>query len=270
MPDKQSGIPPANPINWELVNASLHKRRFNSATAIKPEPLFLSIRSSENIIGTAGNLVAFTGLPKAGKSTFLSFCIASAITGETVNGFKVHTTKEKNRIGLIDTEQSPGDFSRKANIISKIVHEAGYKQDIFKNFDAFLLSDLGPGQIVLSIAAYLENTPNCAVLIIDGLLDCIDNMNDEIKTKKFVRHLKRLAQKYSCLIIGVLHLGKKDKLSLGHLGSAVDRAAQSVITIEKTKDQTFKAIPALLRSSQHFNEIEIGWNDKYKNFELLF
>ena len=272
MPDKQK--PGKNtdrrPIDWPQINGALFARRYTSETLAAPETLYFSIRSDANIIGTAGNLVAFTGLPKAGKSTFLSFCISSAISGERINGFKIHTTETKNRVCLFDTEQSPGDFARKANIIKRTAWNAGFNGDIFQQFDAFLLADLNPGQIVLSLSAYLDATPNCAVLIIDGLLDCINNMNDETQTKKFTRHLKKLAKKYDCLIIGVLHLGKKDKLSLGHLGSAIDRAAQSVITIEKTKDETFKAIPAMLRSAPHFQEIEVSWNEQEKRFTQLF
>ena len=272
MPDKQKPdkITERPPIDWQNINAGLFSRRFTSDTLTTPETVFFTIRRDDITIGTAGNVVAFTGLPKAGKSTFLSFCIASAITGERINGFKIHTTEQKNRVCLFDTEQSPGDFTRKANIIKRIAYNNGYEKDIFSNFDAFLLADLNPGQIVLSLAAYLDATPNCAVLIIDGLLDCINNMNDETATKKFVRYLKKLAKRHACLIIGVLHLGKKDKMSLGHLGSAMDRAAQSVLTIEKTKDETFKCIPAMLRSAANFNEIEIMWLDDEKRYQVIF
>lgn len=272
MPDKQNKKqePPGSSIDWQAYADNLSTRKFNAQTLVTPEKIYLSMRAEANIIGTAGNLVAFTGLPKAGKSTFLSFCIASAISGEKVNGFKVHRHEGKEKICLIDTEQSPGDFARKVNIIKKICWNAGHEGDIFKNFDAYLLSDFSAGQIVMSIAAYLHSNKNCGVLIIDGLLDCLDNMNDESKSKKLVRYLKKLAKQHDCLLIGVLHLGKKDKLSLGHLGSSVDRAAQSVIQIEKTKDNTFKAIPQLLRSCGTFHEIEIGWNEEEMRYEVLF
>jgi len=60
-------------------------------------------------------------------------------------------------------------------------------------------------------------------------------MNDEGASKRLIRQLKRWARKYGILIITVLHLGKKDMSSIGHIGSASDRYAQSTLTIEKNK-----------------------------------
>ena len=59
-------------------------------------------------------------------------------------------------------------------------------------------------------------------------------------------------------MIGVLHLGKGQGETLGHLGSNTDRWAQSTMIVEKNKDLgQFILKPKFLRSSDDFDPIAI-------------
>jgi hypothetical protein len=63
------------------------------------------------------------------------------------------------------------------------------------------------------------------------------------------------------LILCVLHLGKKDQNSIGHIGSYLDRKAQSVLKIEKNKEnKTIDLSATFLRSSDEFNPISIYYS----------
>jgi len=68
------------------------------------------------------------------------------------------------------------------------------------------------------------------------------------------------------LIITILHLGKKDNSSIGHIGSASDRYAQSTLLVEKTKEGTFICAPKFLRSAKDFEIIEIKYSEEQKKF----
>jgi hypothetical protein len=218
----------------------------------------------ENVIGTSGNFVTFTGAVKAGKSTFVSALISSFITGNECLTFKLKSFKDKFRIALFDTEQSPYDFRRSINRIEKF---SGYDtKGVFKFFDSFLLREDSSADILRIIDTYLKNTPDCAIIIIDGLLDCLDSMNDEVQSKKLIRILKKWGKLHDILIITILHLGKKDNSSIGHIGSASDRYAQSTLNIEKTKNNTHTCTPKFLRSAKDFNTIEIMYSEAKKNY----
>lgn len=251
------------------VNLSeiLSARQFNHESAVIPDKIYLTIEnemSDSSIIGTASNFVAITGLPKTAKSSFVGAIISSFLIQRPVLSFRAHAYKEKFKIALFDTEQSNFDFDR---TVKRIENYTQYdRKGVFKFFDAFLLREDDSITILKLINEYLKNTPECAILIIDGLLDLIENMNDEAASKRLIRILKKWGKKHDILIITVLHLGKKDQSSIGHIGSASDRYAQSTLIIEKTKDQTYTCNPKFLRSAKDFDTIEI----KYSNERGIF
>ena len=249
-----------DPINWDL---RLKERRIDETSTIKEDRIYFII--DDNIIGTAGNFITFSGLPKAGKSTFISALISSHISKRDIFSFKVFSYMEKNRIALFDTEQSPYDFNRS---IKRIKNLSGAK-DIFKNFDAFLCREDSSFEILKLIYTYLKSTPECSVLIIDGILDCVDNFNDEGASKKLIRYLKKWSSMFECLIVTILHTSKGSGQTLGHYGSASDRYSQSTLNIEKSKEGTFICSPKFLRSSKDFNPIEIKYNEQLKTFIQL-
>ena len=77
-----------------------------------------------------------------------------------------------------------------------------------------------------------------------------------------MQFFKMITKKYNILVITVLHLGKKDNHTLGTLGSASDRYAQSTLVIDKNKeDQTFTITSRFMRSDLDFEPIAIQFYD---------
>jgi hypothetical protein len=112
------------------------------------------------------------------------------------------------------------------------------------------------------IEEYLKAFPDCAIMVLDGLLDLILNYNSEEECRILIQFIKRITAQFNILLVTVLHLGKKDKETLGHLGSASDRYAQSTLIIEKDKDQqTYNLSPKFMRSDADFETVSI------KNFQ---
>lgn len=239
----------------------LKSRRYQDDPNIKPDKIYFTVKGE--IIGTAGNFVTLAGLPKAGKTRFISAAIASAIAKGPIWDMQLQLHENKNRIGLFDTEQSPYDFNR----LIKSVKKLSNSKHINHVLDSFLVREDGAQGILQLINAYLESTPSCGILIIDGLLDLLDNMNDEGKSKRIIRIFKKWTKQYDCLIITVLHLGKSGTNTLGHIGSMSDRYAQS--TLEVAKDKTaggFSLSPKFCRSSIGFDPISIMYNYELNDF----
>ena len=91
-------------------------------------------------------------------------------------------------------------------------------------------------------------------------------MNNEIEAKQVIKTIRNLAKKHDVLIVTVLHLSKKDKMSIGHIGSASDRYAQSTLEVEKSKEGNFILSAKLLRSAGYFEPIELSYNEKNNSF----
>jgi len=246
-------------------NDLLKSCKIDNNTVIKDDNIYLSI--DNKIVGSAGNFIAFTGLPGSSKSTFIAGLIASAIGKTEIFNFNVLTypTQKKTRIALFDTEQTGLDYKAKERLIKNL----SGKKDIYKTLDVYSVVEFSSNQILNLINTYLTNTPECAILIIDGILDCIEDMNDQKQAKRLIKIIRKWAKKFDVLIVIVLHLGKKDLTAIGHIGSASTRYCQSELEISKTKNGTYSLTPRKLRSAGHFDTIEIMYSEIEKTFIKL-
>lgn len=214
-------------------------------------------RIDGRVVGTLGNFVTFSGLAKAGKSTFLSSTIASAFHSyRDLYGIQLRPCEQRPVIGYFDTESSMYDFYRQ---LGKIKIQANIV-DLPQSFNAFMVRDDEPKMIRDLIEAYLVLTPTCSILIVDGLLDIIDNFNDEIESKRTIQWLKRITKQYNVLLIGVIHLNRKDNALLGHYGSMLERYSQTVLEVVKDKETgIIEMKPKLMRSDKDFMSIALNW-----------
>lgn len=228
----------------------LQQRRYNPHHVPEPEQVVLTIGG--RTIGTLQNFVTYSGLPKAGKSTFIAATLASALMPGDQFGIKINFPENRRRVCLFDTESSDYDFYRQIDKIRRF-SQINILPDVF---DAYRVREDHPTQIKEMVEMYLQDTPECSVMVIDGFLDLLLNFNDEIESRMLINWLKRLTKLYNCLIIGVLHLGKKDGHTLGHLGSMVDRYTQSLLKITKDKEQlTYSLSAEMMRSDVDFQPI---------------
>ena len=238
----------------------LASRKFDFSTPIVQDKIYFSI--DKNVIGTSGNFITISGLPKAGKSRFIGAIIAAWLSDRPVFDFKMHRYQDKTKIALFDTEQGTYQFEK----LIKFIKQNCKTENIYVDFDAYLLRQDNSQDIAILIDTYLKENKDCGVLIIDGILDLIDNMNDEGASKALIRRLKHWAVINDILIITVLHLGKKDLTSIGHVGSASDRYSQSTLLVEKTKDNKYTCASKYLRDAMDFETISIWFDPNVNEF----
>jgi hypothetical protein len=245
----------------------LYILKYDPNEVIDPETIVFTIQGQ--VIGTTENYCVFSGLPKVGKSTFLSALIGSFILPDFQDnwGMKLKPPKSRNRLAYFDTESGRHDFVRQVDRIK----EFGLRDNLPENVDCFRLRGNSPKTIRKMIEAYLIAKRDCSILIVDGLLDLCLNYNDEIETRLLANWFKKITNDFQILLIGVLHLGKEGANTLGHLGSNTDRWAQSTLKIEK--DDTVKQIilkAKYLRSAPGIDPIALmNFNGKWSqvNYE---
>lgn len=233
----------------------LKQRSFVRNYAPPQEEVLLRIDS--RVVGTLGNFVTFSGQAKAGKSTFLSSTIASAYNSfKSLYSIELRPVENRPVIAYWDTESSQFDFYRQ---LEKIKIQATIAE-LPKTFNAFCVREDEPKLIRQLIEEYLKLTPQCSILIVDGLLDTLDNFNDEIESKKTINWLKYLTKTYNILLIGVIHLSRKDNVLLGHFGSMLERYSQTVLEVVKDKETgIIEMKPKYMRSDKDFMSICLNW-----------
>ena len=230
----------------------LEGRRFNQDYQPPPDHKTLTIRGQ--LVGSTSNFIVYSGLPKTGKTTFISALLSSAIHPGEFFGMKLHLPAGRNRIAYFDTESSEYDHYR---TIERIKNFTTFNR-LPDNLDTYILRQDNHITIMRYIEEYLKAFPDCAVMVLDGLLDLILNYNSEEECRILIQFIKRITAQFNILLVTVLHLGKKDKETLGHLGSASDRYAQSTLIIEKDKEQqTYNLSPKFMRSDSDFETVSI-------------
>lgn len=240
----------------------LDARRYDPNRILESEQILFKIDGQN--IGSKQNIVTITGLPKQGKSRYAGGMIASALSNQDIFSMTVKTAEGRNRVALFDTEQGDHDFYKQMDFIKQLCGTT----NLPSNFDAFNTREDYPQEQIQMIDRYLELTPDCSILYLDGILDLLLSFNDEKESKLLMQLLKKWTKVRDLLIITVLHRRKDGTATLGHIGSAADRVSQSVLTVEKHQERkTFILKPEFLRSADEFTPVEILYNKSIREWQ---
>jgi hypothetical protein len=252
-----------NNDNKLTITELLAKRKYNPDYIPNKEDIVFTIGSKNT--GSLSNFITLSGLPKAGKSTFISAIVASAFVSYDIFSMKVHLPKDRKKICYFDTESSDYDFYRQINKIKGFADLIAMPD----NFNAYQVREDSSGTIRKMIEEYLTNNPECSIIIIDGLLDLIVNMNDEREASLVTKWLKKITKVYNVLLITVLHQSKSNLSTTGHIGSASDRFAQSTLDIVKEKEKNCYVLTSrFMRSDADFDPITLmNFNGVFQQVE---
>jgi AAA domain len=234
----------------------------------QPDPSKYVLFARGRRLGSFGNFVAITGKPKSRKSTFAQAIITAAITATPQLEFTAQLPPEKNGVILIDTEQDRNDL---AMALQRLKHQAQISSFAhLPQFSVYSVATLDPEEICVFVGKLLRDQPRTGMVVVDGLLDLINDMNDVKEARALLSQIKTWAIDHSCLFVTILHQSKNSGFSIGHLGSFADRKAQAVLSVEKNEDETSTISAAYLRSDANFEPITIYYNYNIKGYSVEF
>jgi RecA-family ATPase len=79
-----------------------------------------------------------------------------------------------------------------------------------------------------------ENIKEPSLVILDGVADMCNDVNDIKSCNSLVSALMRISQQNNCHIINVIHQNfGSAKLGTGHLGSALEKKSETTIVLEE-------------------------------------
>ena len=254
-----------NTDNKLTITELLAKRQYNPDYIPKKEDIIFTIGTPARTTGSLENFLTLSGLPKAGKSTFVAAIVASAFVPYDIFTMKIHLPKDRKKICYFDTESSDYDFYRQINKIKGFAEIAALPN----YFNAYQVREDGSGIIRKMIEEYLSKNEDCSVIIIDGLLDLLVNYNDERESSLLTKWLKKITKVYNVLLITVLHQSKSNLSTTGHIGSASDRFAQSTLDIVKDKERNCYVLTSrFMRSDMDFDPITLmNFNGVFQQVE---
>jgi hypothetical protein len=194
-------------------------------------------------VSTPGNLTVIVAQRKAGKSAFTAAMMASVMArgdGDFL-GVKAAGNFDGKAVVHFDTEQSAADHH---NLIERTRRRAGLARTP-SWLHSYCLTGVGP----IKALAYIRSAiRRCGKLhrgvyavVIDGVADLVADVNDPVASNDLTAQLMSIAAKHECPIISCLHLnpvspnGNPTK-GRGHLGSQLERKAETVLVLENHED----------------------------------
>ena len=204
----------------------------------KPIPLF---SLCDMPLCTAGNLTNIQALPKAGKSAVVESSIAAVFNGNRQGPDTLGFAAE-NPLGhaLIhfDTEQSRYDADaliRRACRRARVERPPAW----FMSYSVADLDIRERRQALRHVMAEArEAHDGIFAVLIDGIGDLCADPNDSAEAFELVHELHALAITHHCTIATVLHEnpGTESGKTRGHLGSQLERKAETNLRLAKDKD----------------------------------
>jgi len=207
---------------------------------LEPPPLRAIYSIKGTPISTPANLTTVTSGVKTGKTAVVGGMVASALPhpkGADCLGFESSNEKEFALLWF-DSEQSPDDFW---HCVYRAISRAGLTKPP-RWLHAYCLTGLGHLKAWACVREGLilsaDKHGGIHSSMIDGAADLIADVNDAAESNDFVARLQNTAQEYDCPIIGVIHFNPGSEKSRGHLGSQLERKAETNLALEKDSDET--------------------------------
>jgi hypothetical protein len=227
---------------WETVDPVITLLRSTECDLSRtPPPLQTVFALAGTTVSTPANLTSITAAIKSGKSAVIGAMVASTAVrpGAEVDtlGF-TSSNPEGLAVLLFDSEQSPDDFWHCEH---RAVMRAGLerKPDWLHGFCLTGLGSKRAWEVVLKgMEVFSERHNGIHSVFLDGAADFVFDVNDPAESNAFVAELHDHAIRHACPIVTVIHFNPGSEKSRGHLGSQLERKAESNLALEKDKDGT--------------------------------
>ncbi len=207
-------------IDYPPVALSYGEKLLKSESGDKLVPIAL---------GTYGNLSVVTAPPKTMKTFFISLLASVYLSGTNIYGGNLKGHKGNGHLLHIDTEQ--GLWHCQKVFKRPLTMDRSINTN---NYHTFGLRSIDHKMRIDFIDYYLENKiDKPSLIIIDGIADLCSDANAIVESNALVQKLMEWSAKYKCHIINVIHQNYgSQKLGTGHLGSFLEKKAETVIALE--------------------------------------
>jgi hypothetical protein len=226
----------------EVDFSEILKQSFVDVKAkLTPQPIALSFGTHSykgndypTPLGSYGDFICVVGASKSTKSMLVKAMTACYIGGKAnyyFEGMKGHLNEGKDVV-VFDTEQSLFHTQRGARQICEMVGH------VYPKFHPYTLRSLDVEKRIGVFKQILKDLKDIGLMVIDGIADLVKNVNDLDECNSVVQMLMTASKDYQILIIVVLHKNFGSQKATGHLGSAVTKKAETVLSVEREDEIT--------------------------------
>lgn len=196
-----------------------------------PQKAWEQIAKNDIILGTLGNFSLIIGKAKSRKSFFINIAVSTVISKDSIlNQFRGCLPHEQRKVLYFDTEQSKYHVQL---ALKRVCEQVKIQEP--KGLEVYGLRSLNPSERLNLIEYAINNTPNLGFVIIDGIKDLINSINDEGEATMIASKLLKWTEEKNIHIITVLHQNKSDNNARGHIGTELINKAETVLSVTKSE-----------------------------------
>lgn len=181
-------------------------------------------------IATYGNFSFVQAPPKSMKTFFVSLMASAYANTNGVYTGSLKSFRDDRELIHFDTEQGHWHSQRVFKRI-KLMNE-GIDLDFYHTF---ALRELSASTRVEFIEYYLdkieEEGKRSGLVIIDGVADLVGNVNDIDECNDVIQKIMTWTVRYDCHILTIIHSNWGSEKPTGHLGSAMEKKAETQIKL---------------------------------------
>jgi hypothetical protein len=202
---------------------------------LSPPPVCWQIineNGETSTIGTLGNFSLVIGKAKSRKSFFICLAVsATTKNGLVLNRFKGTLKASKCDVLYFDTEQGKYHVQKAVKRVCSLIGDSNPE-----NLQAYGLRKFPPSQRLQLIEHAIYSNDNVGFVVIDGIKDLINSINDEAEATMISSKLLKWTEERNIHIVTVLHQNKGDNNARGHIGSELVNKSETVLSVSKSPE----------------------------------
>ena len=204
--------------------------------AFRPSPISTALFLDDIPLICKGELCTIVALPSSGKTSVCEGIVAAYVRAkgfEPLDALNFTCPPESvtaSRVLWVDTERIENDLFKSAD---RLKSRCGLdSSDISGVVDFFSFAELSAEQSINELSL-LTDLVGYDIVLIDGILDFCDDINNLEKATTLVKQLRAIAVKHKIAMVVTIHPNKGTNVIAGHLGAMLYRFSRAVIYIEK-------------------------------------
>lgn len=208
-------------IVYPPIALSIGEKSFTTKDGVKSYPV---------PIGTYGNFSFVQAPPKTKKTFFVSLLASVYLAGNNKFGGDIKGHRGDRKLLHFDTEQGKWHCQK---VFRRVLDMNNTKQD--DNYQTFTLRTIGYKTRLEFIEYWLRERVEegkAGVVIIDGVADLISDVNNLEESNNVVQKLMEWTANFNCHIITIIHSNYGSSKPTGHLGSLLEKKAETQIELE--------------------------------------
>lgn len=206
-------------------------------------------------IGSYGNFSFVQAPPKSKKTFFLSLVAMAYMNGETDRTKGMTGYRKNKKLIHYDTEQ--GRFHAQ-KVFRRITDVCGESNDYL----TYALRQYTPMERLDFMDWHLNKTRDIGLVIIDGIADLMLDSNDLKESSKVVQYLMKWTQELNIHIMTAIHSNWNSEKPTGHLGSFLEKKAETQISLELTEQKNIAVVKCMRSRGFPFDKFafEVDFN----------